>query len=92
MNVFIFSKFSKATRFGYLRNSNDPIQTFEGDNNVLLQQTSNHLISVYEEFLKTKTVQEMPLQTNNFLYKFNSIINYKFNATSKSELLTQSST
>ena len=45
-----FFQISKATRFGYLRNSNDPIQTFEGDNNVLLQQTSNHLIDFYLMF------------------------------------------
>ncbi|CAM6006638.1 unnamed protein product [Sphagnum balticum] len=43
-----------ASRFGYLRNSNDPLLTFEGDNNVLVQQTSNHLVAAYDDYLKTR--------------------------------------
>ena len=80
-----------ASRFGYLRNTNDPIQTFEGDNNVLIQQTSNHLISAYEEFIKNKSVPETPLKTCTFLNNFNATIGCKFNVTNKIELLTQSS-
>lgn len=82
----------KSSRFGYLRNTNDPILTFEGDNNVLLQQTSNYLISAFEDYLKTnRSVSETPLQTTEFLNKFDAIINLKFMPATKAELLNQSS-
>ncbi len=76
---------------GYLRNSNDPILTFEGDNNVLIQQTSNHLLTSYDEFLKTKQIPNTPLKTMDFLTRIDSIKQLKFNIDSKEQLLNVSS-
>ena len=81
----------KASRLGDLRNGNDPLLTFEGDNNVLLQQTSNHLITGYEEYLKTKSVPDTPLQTLEFLNRFEQTNTMKFAANNRAELCNQQS-
>jgi hypothetical protein len=41
-----------ATGFGIIRDDNDPSCTFEGDNNVLLQQASNIILSSHEDRYK----------------------------------------
>ncbi|KAK9504681.1 hypothetical protein O3M35_010955 [Rhynocoris fuscipes] len=41
--------YHKAAGFGDMRNNHDPRVTFEGDNTVLLQQTSNWLLRIYSD-------------------------------------------
>ena len=75
--------------FFYLRFSprSDPLQTFEGDNNVLLQQTSNYLLAIFDDFVKNKTRVETPLNSVDFLNNFIQVSSKKFTATTKEQLL-----
>lgn len=70
----------KATRLGELRNTVDPCVSYEGDNNVLVQQTSNWLLRQWVSVLKTGTVQS-PLGTCSFLIKHGEILSSKLQLT-----------
>ncbi len=63
----------KAARFGAIRDDNDANCTYEGDNNVLLQQTSNWLINVWKEQRKRS-----PFASLNFLEHSDELLKTKY--------------
>lgn len=71
---------------GELRNNNDASCSYEGENNVLIQQTSNWLLSVrkigYHSFQKVS-----PLGSAEFLSNFDQVINSKFTFKTSEEAL-----
>ncbi|XP_071946263.1 peroxisomal acyl-coenzyme A oxidase 3-like [Antedon mediterranea] len=75
-----------VNRFGELRDDNDPNCTYEGDNNVLLQQTSNALLGMTKA-VQTGEVVQTPLKSMDFLNDMNSIIKQKFTATTEQQML-----
>ncbi|XP_051020743.1 peroxisomal acyl-coenzyme A oxidase 3 [Acomys russatus] len=75
------------SRFGNLRNDNDPNCTYEGDNNVLLQQTSNYLLNLLEQRLQGGTHFTSPLRTMDFLEAYPGILSRKFTGSSKADWL-----
>nr|XP_002731777.1 PREDICTED: peroxisomal acyl-coenzyme A oxidase 3-like [Saccoglossus kowalevskii] len=69
-----------VSRFGEIRGDNDANTTYEGDNNVILQQTSNYLLICREN--KQNGVQiTAPMKTVNFLNDADTILKWKFQAT-----------
>lgn len=58
----------RAAGIGRLRNDNDSNITYEGENAVLMQQTSNWLLTVYEGYLKNPSglSMETPFRTLTF--------------------------
>ncbi|XP_069374451.1 peroxisomal acyl-coenzyme A oxidase 3 isoform X2 [Paralichthys olivaceus] len=75
------------SRLGDLRNDNDPNCTYEGDNNLLLQQTSNYLLSWLHAKLHDDMRIESPFHTVDFLDDFQKILGSKFEQTTMEECM-----
>ncbi|KFP98533.1 Peroxisomal acyl-coenzyme A oxidase 3, partial [Haliaeetus albicilla] len=76
-------------RLGEIRNDNDPNCTYEGDNNVLLQQTSSYLMS-WMNCIRDKAPFESPFGTINFLQDYHHILGWKFTAISVEDCMDSS--
>ncbi|XP_035754558.1 peroxisomal acyl-coenzyme A oxidase 3 isoform X4 [Egretta garzetta] len=76
-------------RLGEIRNDNDPNCTYEGDNNVLLQQTSSYLMS-WMSCIRDKAPFESPFGTINVLQDYHHILGWKFTATSVEDCMDSS--
>ncbi|XP_076828187.1 peroxisomal acyl-coenzyme A oxidase 3-like isoform X4 [Brachyhypopomus gauderio] len=74
-------------RLGHLRDDSDPNCTYEGDNSVLLQQTSNYLLSLLQYQQQGKGRILSPLETVNFLDDWSQILEHKFTAASVEECM-----
>jgi len=61
-----------VNRLGVLRDDNDPNCTYEGDNNVLVQQTSNYLLSFYSLLIAGEKISS-PLGSIDFLNNFKQL-------------------
>ncbi|XP_055298156.1 peroxisomal acyl-coenzyme A oxidase 3 isoform X2 [Sitodiplosis mosellana] len=76
----------RVAGFGDLRDDNDPNLTYEGENNVLLQQASNWLLSCrkngYAHFAEAS-----PLKSAQFLSTFDKVIKLKCGWTTTQEAL-----
>lgn len=67
----------KAARLGDLRNDHDANNTYEGDNHVLLQQTSNALIKLYKEKKDEGKMVDSPFGSFLFINDLDSILETK---------------
>lgn len=75
----------KVSGIGDIRNDNDANCTYEGENHVLIQQTSNWLIKLWPEIEKGARI-DTPLQSANFLTNALQILKHKFTANSLDEI------
>ncbi|XP_015602288.1 peroxisomal acyl-coenzyme A oxidase 3 isoform X2 [Cephus cinctus] len=75
-----------ASRLGQLRADNDPNCTYEGENNVLIQQASNWLLGLWSNILEGKEISS-PVGSASFLSDGQNILQLKFNHTTIEEVL-----
>ncbi|CAL8130572.1 unnamed protein product [Orchesella dallaii] len=76
----------RAAGIGTRRNDHDANCTYEGDNNVLLQQTSNWLLAIWSNPKCDELWNKYPLETLTFLQSARSRLSQKFSAASASDL------
>ena len=74
----------RAAGIGHIRDDHDANCTYEGDNNVLLQQTSNWLLSIWSNPKREELGS--PLGSLTFLKDVKGISEKKFTATNLTEL------
>jgi len=67
-----------VSRLGDIRAENDANCTYEGENNVLIQQASNWLLSQWINVINGRPVPS-PLGSADFLVDAEQILNTKFN-------------
>ncbi|GAB1597420.1 peroxisomal acyl-coenzyme A oxidase 3-like [Argonauta hians] len=68
-----------VNRFGEFRNDNDPNCTYEGDNNILLQQTSNYLLRHFQKKINHPgTTISSPLKSVDFIDNYQQILQTRF--------------
>lgn len=74
----------KVSGFGELRNDHDANMTYEGDNNVILQQTANYLLGIYNQHLSGTNISS-PLGFTNYINDAEKILLEKFPVISVNE-------
>ncbi|XP_063914468.1 peroxisomal acyl-coenzyme A oxidase 3-like [Zophobas morio] len=71
----------KVAGIGHIRDDFDAVSTYDGENHVLIQQTSNWLVKLWSRVEAGGQIST-PLQTANFLSDASRILKLKLNATS----------
>ncbi|KAK2586248.1 hypothetical protein KPH14_001504 [Odynerus spinipes] len=76
----------KMSRLGDIRSEHDANCTYEGENNVLIQQTSNWLLNQWSNVVNGKAAPS-PLGTTDFLADSKRILQQKFSCTTIEETI-----
>lgn len=69
--------FSSVARFDQIKSENDANCTYDGENNILIQQTSNWLLKQWTKAINGRSIAS-PLGTIDFFVDTRQILNVKF--------------